>query len=52
MHSILACYADAPYAKIDPVAACNMQRNNKYSGNGRGSIRIAVAARVPLTFVE
>ena len=41
MHSILACYADAPYAKIDPVVAC-----------GCGSIRIAVAVRVPLTFVE
>ena len=52
MHSILACYTDAPYEKIDLVAACNMQRNKKYGGNGRGSISIAVAACVPLTFVE
>ena len=28
-YSILACYTDAPYAKIDLVAACNMQRSGR-----------------------
>ena len=28
-YSILACYTDAPYEKIDLVAACNMQRSGR-----------------------